>query len=160
MYCKKCGKEYKKDKKVCKECGIALTPGVSPKTKNKSNARVMIIAGAVVVIVIAVFLIIGLGGMVPAALQGTWYETTGMGGTLAFKSYGELDSVVFGVAYKGTYQYDGATQQGIISRNTTDEEGDLEFTCDGTTLEVSGATFTKQYVEQQTLDDLFGGMAQ
>ena len=159
MYCKKCGKDYPKEKKVCKDCGVALTPGVSPKTKNTARSRMLIISGAVVVVVVAVFLIIGLGGMVPSALQGTWYETTGMGGTLEFKSYGELESVVFGVAYSGTYQFDSATQQGTITRAITDEEGNMEFTCDGTTLEVSGATFTKKYVEQQTLDDLLGGMA-
>jgi hypothetical protein len=65
MYCKKCGKEYKKDKKVCKDCGIALTQGKVPDKKGNSN-KTFIIAGIVIfVVIIAFFLIVGLGGTTP-----------------------------------------------------------------------------------------------
>ena len=61
MYCKKCGKDYPKTKKVCNDCGIALVNGTSPATrKRKMNMGVIIVFGVLVVAVIAVFLILGL----------------------------------------------------------------------------------------------------
>lgn len=63
MYCKKCGKDYKKNKKVCKDCGIALTPGKSPGKKGDSNKKFIIIGIAVFVVIVAFFLIVGLSGI-------------------------------------------------------------------------------------------------
>ncbi len=66
MYCKKCGKEYKKDKKVCKDCGIALTPGKSPEKRGSSNKTFIIVGIIVFIVIVAFFLIVGLGGATPA----------------------------------------------------------------------------------------------
>lgn len=66
MYCKKCGKDYKKTKKVCKECGIALTPGRSPGKKGNNNKKFIIIGIAIFAVIIAFFLIVGLSGLFPA----------------------------------------------------------------------------------------------
>ncbi len=61
MYCKKCGKDYPKTKKVCADCGIALVPGASPASRDqKINKVPIIIFGVLVVVVVAVFLIVGL----------------------------------------------------------------------------------------------------
>lgn len=61
MYCKKCGKTYKKPKKVCDDCGLALVNGVAPTTdKAKIKKGPVIVFGALVVVIIAVFLLIGL----------------------------------------------------------------------------------------------------
>jgi predicted nucleic acid-binding Zn ribbon protein len=61
MYCKKCGKEYPKTKKVCSDCGMALMNGTAPSSrKQKVNKVPMIVFGGIVVVLIAVFLIIGL----------------------------------------------------------------------------------------------------
>ncbi|MGI5848536.1 MAG: hypothetical protein ACOX8Q_00460 [Christensenellales bacterium] len=154
MYCKKCGKDYPKEKRVCKDCGIALTPGVSPVSKKRGIKRMLIIGSAMIVIVVAVFLIIGLGGMVPSKLKGTWYETTGLGGTLEFKPYGVLQYKIMGHESEGSYQYDGAIEEGNMTRQIGNEPRVSEFTCDGITIELDGATFTKKYVQQQDLGSL------
>lgn len=61
MYCKKCGKSYKKPKKVCDDCGLALVNGVPPKTgKVGVKKGPVIIFGAIVVVLVAVFLLFGL----------------------------------------------------------------------------------------------------
>lgn len=61
MYCKKCGKSYKKPKKVCDDCGLALVNGVPPKTgKEGVKKGPVIIFGAIVVVLVAVFLLFGL----------------------------------------------------------------------------------------------------
>jgi uncharacterized membrane protein YvbJ len=61
MYCKKCGKDYPKAKKVCTDCGMALVSGTSPASrKHKTNKAVFIVFGVLVVGIIALFLILGL----------------------------------------------------------------------------------------------------
>jgi predicted nucleic acid-binding Zn ribbon protein len=61
MYCKQCGKDYPKNKKVCSDCGVALLTGTSPASrKRKVNKAVFIVFGVIVVAIIAVFLILGL----------------------------------------------------------------------------------------------------
>ena len=61
MYCKKCGKTYKKPKKVCDDCGLALVNGVPPKTGNEGIKKgPIIVFSAIVVVLIAVFLLFGL----------------------------------------------------------------------------------------------------
>ena len=61
MYCKKCGKDYKKTKKVCSDCGMALVTGTSPASrKRKVNKTIFIVFGVLVVALIALFLILGL----------------------------------------------------------------------------------------------------
>jgi len=61
MYCKKCGKNYPKNRKVCPDCGLALLPGVSLASREfKINKTTLIVFGVIVVVLIAVFLIIGL----------------------------------------------------------------------------------------------------
>ena len=62
MYCKKCGKTYKKPKKVCDDCGLALVNGIPPQTeKVKVKKGPIIVFGALVVVIVAVFLLFGLG---------------------------------------------------------------------------------------------------
>jgi len=61
MYCKQCGKDYPKNKKVCSDCGAALLTGTSPASrKHKVNKTIIIAFSAIVVAIIAVFLILGL----------------------------------------------------------------------------------------------------
>jgi uncharacterized membrane protein YvbJ len=61
MYCKKCGKDYPKNKKVCPDCGMALLTGSSPASRtHKVNKVAIIVFGVIVVVLIAVFLILGL----------------------------------------------------------------------------------------------------
>ena len=61
MYCKSCGKDYPKNKKVCSDCGVALLTGSSPASRDhKVNKVAIIVFGVIVVAIIAVFLILGL----------------------------------------------------------------------------------------------------
>ncbi len=157
MYCKNCGKEYPKEKKICKDCKIALTPGTSPASANKGVNKKFIIIGVVLAAaVIALFLIIGLSGMVPADLKGEWYETTGMGGMLEFMPNGELSYNIFGEDKVGSYEYNSASKKGKLA---LDEKEMADFTCDGVTIEMDGAKYTRQYVEQMDFSEIFEGIA-
>lgn len=61
MYCKKCGKSYKKEKKVCDDCGLALVNGTPPSAREqKIKKGPVIVFGALVVVIVAVFLLFGL----------------------------------------------------------------------------------------------------
>ncbi len=61
MYCKKCGKTYKKPKKVCDDCGLALVNGVAPKSDKQSIKKgPVIVFGVLVVALVVVFLLFGL----------------------------------------------------------------------------------------------------
>ena len=61
MYCKKCGKTFKKPKKVCDDCGLALVNGVPPKTgATKVKRGPIIVFSAIVIVIVAVFLLFGL----------------------------------------------------------------------------------------------------
>lgn len=152
MYCKKCGKDYDKKKKICKDCGIALTPGTSPATAKKGiNKIAIVIIGVVMLAVIAVFLIVGLSGMVPQDLKGEWYEVSGFGGELKFMPNGVLEYTIFGEPKEGSYEYNSSIGQGNLSM---EEENMSEFTCDGLTIEMDGAKFTRQVVEQMDFSEI------
>lgn len=157
MYCKQCGKNYPKSKRLCKDCGIALVQGTSPESKKTKIKKDAIISACVAaVVVVAVFLIIGLTGMVPSDVKGTWYETSGYGGIMEFEPNGVLGVTAMGELSKGTYTYDSALKQGEISVALfTDEQTDLEFTFDDSKIEMDGMTYTNQYVEQINLNDMF-----
>jgi ribosomal protein L37E len=142
MYCKKCGKDYKKNKKVCNDCGIALTPGKSPGNKKSGDKKMLIIGCAVLVVIIAVFLIIGLGGMLPEQLKGSWRDQAGIAGTIEFKPGGIVEWTASGELHRGRYSYNGATSEGSFKLDSNDKVH--EFTCDGTTLTMDNITYTKQ----------------
>jgi len=155
MYCKNCNINFKKDKKVCTKCGSALQPGDAKDDKKSRMRKVIIISSATVVVIVAAFLVIFLLGRVPTELHGTWYESEGYG-YVDFYPNGVMEITVMGTAYDGTYTFDSQTDQGSI----TYEAGDGTFTCDGTTLDWSGSTWTKTYVEQIDYDwsSMFGDL--
>lgn len=148
MYCKKCGKDYPKNKKICKDCGIALTPGKSPGSRKNSDKRMLIIGCSVLLVIIAVFLIIGLGGMLPQQLKGTWYDQAGVAGTIEFKPGGSVQWTASGALNGGNYSYNGGTGEGSIKLQ--DQENAHKFTCDGTTLTMDNVTYTKEYASQSS----------
>lgn len=143
MYCKKCGKDYPKAKKVCKECGVALTPGKSPGKKGNNNKKFIITGIIVFAIIIAVFLIIGLGGMIPQNLQGvwTWSDQASIKTTLEFTSGNTVTWTTITIPQNGTYTYNSATGEGKINIGTNNAEH--AFTCNGTSLTMDGNTYTK-----------------
>ena len=155
MYCKNCKINFKKDKKICTRCGSALQPGEVKDDKEASLRKVIIIASVAVVVVVAVFLTIFFLGRVPTELHGTWYEIEGYG-YVNFTPNGVLEMTVMGEQYPGTYTFNSATDQGTISYEGEEDT----FTCDGTTLEWSGSTWTKVYVDQVEYDwgSMFSGL--
>jgi hypothetical protein len=145
VYCKKCRENYSKNKKVCSNCGIALLPGTLPDPKRKGNLSLTIIGCSVLVVIIAFFLIIGLGNMVPYQLKGTWYDAGGDMGVVVFKSQNTVEWTVNGVLEEDRYTF--GEGKGVLTSNGSE----YNFTCDGTTLQLDDAAFTKQYVEQKGL---------
>lgn len=153
MYCKKCGKDYPKDKKICKDCGIALSPGHPHSPDKNSKLRFIIICCVVGALILAAFLIIGIPSVIAHQeelnlnkIKGTWYDQAGSRGIIQFEEGGKAkwtEWLIFDNEYQ--YTYDG--QNGTLSLNGQE----FKFTCDGTTLSVDGATFTKNYVEQEGL---------
>ncbi len=155
MYCKKCNINVKKDKKVCPHCGQALVPGEVKGDQAKRLRKVIIIASVVAVLVIALFLCVYLIGKVPNELKGTWYESEGYG-YLNFKPNGVVVMTAMEEENPGTYSFDSKTDTGTITLSGNENT----FTCDGTTMNWSGSTLTKAYVEQVNFDwdSMLGGL--
>ncbi|MBT3319053.1 MAG: hypothetical protein HN389_04695 [Clostridia bacterium] len=149
MYCKSCNKDYPKNTKLCKKCGIALVPGQAPIEEKGVNKKVFIIGGIVAVLVIAAFLLVGLLGMVPADVKGTWYEINGYDYEYEFLPFGKIEYSGHKETFTGTYMYDEETGTGIISSDEPDIE-DREFTLDNATITMGPSIFTRKYVEQFT----------
>ena len=147
MYCKECGKEYPKKSKMCKKCGIALSGGAAPITKNTKSKKVIIISVVVGLLVAAALLTVGLVGLVPDKITGTWYEVTGNGPVFEFKSFGKLIYSSAIINGEGTYQFDNATGLGMVDMQNEDFPP-KEFTCDGATLEWDSMTFSREFVER------------
>ena len=111
--------------------------------------KVFIIGGIVAVLVIAAFLLVGLLGMVPADIKGTWYEINGYDYEYEFLTFGKIEYVGHGETLTGTYVYDEETKIGTISSDEQDV-ADREFTFDNATITMGPSIFTRQYVEQFT----------
>lgn len=137
MYCKKCLKEYPKNKKTCKDCGIALTPGHPKSTNENSRRRTLIIAGLLVVAIIAVFLIIGIQSLNYQAIKGSWYDTGSKIGSIVFNESGTAKWIQNGAQTDCQYVFDG--YKGTITRNGEKHD----FTCDGGTLTIDGVKLLK-----------------
>ncbi len=147
MYCKSCNKDYPKNTKLCKKCGVALVPGQAPAEDKGINKKVFIIGGIVAALIAAAFLLVGLLGMVPADIKGTWYEINGYDYEYEFLTFDKIEYNGHGETYTGTYVYDNKTKTGIISSDEQDV-ADREFTFDNATITMGSSIFTRQYVEQ------------
>ncbi len=154
MYCRKCGVNYKKDKKVCPRCGSALQKGEWKENKTSRLKKIIIIACAVAILVVALFLTIFFIGRVPPKLAGTWYEVTGIG-YLEFRPNNVVLVTTSGYTSEGTYAFDNAKGEGTLTSYGEEET----LTCDGVTLHWGGTTMTKAYVEQTNMgfnfEDIF-----
>lgn len=87
-------------------------------------------------------------------VSGLWYESTGLAGTMEFKSGGVVSATMMGVSVDGTYTFDTASGKGTIKM--MDEESSFELK-DGK-LNMEGMTYTRDKVEQQDLGDLMEGL--
>ena len=79
-----------------------------------------------------------------------WYDQAGVYGTIEFFNDNTYTMVIYGVTTNGTYTYDSAAGTGEM----TSELGlSGTFSYAAGTLTFDGATYTKDYVEQQTAPD-------
>lgn len=109
---------------------------------------------ALVVIVAVAFAACG-----PAStISGLWYEETGYGGTLEFKSGGVVTMSALGLTIDGTYTFDAAKGEGKITLSVMGQESSQDFTYADGKISVSGATYTKNKVEQKNVEDLLNSL--
>lgn len=154
MYCKNCNKDYTKKDKLCKKCGIALVPGKAQSEDKGINKKVIIIGVAVALVVVAAFLTVGLLGMVPSDIKGTWYEIYGADYEYEFLTFGKIEFKGNGQTYAGTYEYDSSTKTGKIFPEENSGE-DRDFSFGNATITMGDATFTREYVEQFSPESIF-----
>lgn len=143
MYCKKCGVNYKKDKKICPRCGQALQKGKSRQDESSRIKKIAVIACAAAALVVAFFLVIFFIGRIPPKLMGTWYEVGGYG-YLEFKPNGVVTLTSSGYSKDCTYTFDNTKGEGTLTFNNEQDT----LTCDGVTLHWGDTMLTKAYVEQ------------
>lgn len=87
-------------------------------------------------------------------VNGLWYEKTGLAGTLEFKSGGVVTMSVMGLNIDGTYTFDAAKSEGSLTISFAGTEQTSNFTLKDGQINLDGAIYTKEKVEQQNLGDL------
>ncbi len=85
-------------------------------------------------------------------LVATWYETTGTYGTIVFTADGSFTLEVYGKTFAGTYTYDPQTGSGSAVLEMTGEAETFTYV-DGV-LTLDGMTYTQDYVDQPTAEDI------
>lgn len=111
-----------------------------------------------IILVVMVALLVGIfaacGGN---PIQGMWYETNGFG-TVEFKGGDKCTVSAMGIEIEGTYKFDAGSGEGELTMSFMGEETSSDFKLDGKELEMDGATFTRDKVEQVDMEDMMGEM--
>jgi hypothetical protein len=114
--------------------------------------RNVVVLFVLLVVLVAVFA--GCGA--PAnSINGLWYETTGLAGTMEFKSGGVVSLQMMGMSIDGTYKFDAASGKGTIK--IEEDESESEFELKDGKINLEGMTYTRDKVEQQDLGELLEG---
>lgn len=177
MFCTKCGHKLEEGAVFCTQCGnrresapsqpaqpaaqIYQGPAPQPQKKNRTGLIVGLSVGGAVLIIAIILLAVLLPRAGNADLQGTWYDETGYGGTVDFKANGTFDMRVAGMTVPGTYTFDKNKNTGRLSISDLGESDEVPFKLDGDRLNIDGAWYTKDYVEQIDYSDMlndFGGI--
>ncbi len=108
-----------------------------------------------VVLLAAAAVVLSGCGSAPAAISGLWYEETGYGGTIEFKAGGAYTMDVWGMNLNGKYTFDESRNAGEIVVEFMGESTSSPFSVEGGKLLVDGATYTRDKVEQKSLEDAF-----
>lgn len=108
-----------------------------------------------VVLLIATAAVFSACGSAPAAISGLWYEETGYGGTIEFKAGGAYTMDVWGMKFNGKYTFDESSNAGEIVVEFMGEKSTTAFTVAGGKLMMEGSAYTRDKVEQKSLDDAF-----
>jgi hypothetical protein len=184
MFCTKCGAQNSDGAAFCVNCGNNLQasgaqgqqpqmqytqpqsyapqpnaytarqsayPGYSQQ-KNKKGLMIGLISGGVVLLAgIIVLIVVLTGGNASGnGILGTWYEQSGFAGTLNFKAGGDVDMEVMGQTITGEYTFDQKAGSGELT--VLGQTG--EFYLEDGLLNMEGAMYTRDHVDQQDLSDL------
>ncbi|MGE5493861.1 MAG: hypothetical protein ACM3S4_00940 [Burkholderiales bacterium] len=107
----------------------------------------------VLFVLLAVLVVAFAGCGAPANdISGLWYETTGLAGTLEFKSGGVVSLQMMGMSIDGTYKFDAATGKGTIIFTEDESESDFELK-DGK-INLDGMIYTRDKVEQKDPEEI------
>lgn len=89
-------------------------------------------------------------------ISGLWYETTGLAGTLEFKSGGVVSLQTKSMSIDGTYKFDAATGKGTIIFSEDESESDFELK-DGK-INLDGMIYTRDKIGQENSGELMEGL--
>jgi hypothetical protein len=111
---------------------------------------------SIILVVLLVVLVVMFAGCGASAngVSGLWYEVTGLGGTLEFKSGDVVTASAMGLTLDGTYTFDAASGKGTVTVMETESPFELK---DGKII-LEGSTYGREKVEQQDLGDLLEGL--
>lgn len=105
-------------------------------------------AAALVVLLSLIAALAGCGA-VSRDISGLWYEETGYGGTIEFKSGGAVTYSALDETYNGKYTFDDEKDEGKTKINDVEEE----FYIKDNKLMWDGSIFTRKEVDQKTEED-------
>jgi hypothetical protein len=173
MYCTKCGQQSEDGTVFCSRCGNNLqsanqsptAPAAAPvyqgyaqgyPVPKKSNKGLIIglSVGAAVLVIAAVLLFVFILPGGSGDIAGKWYEQTGFGGTVEFLSGGNVNYEAAGFPMSGKYTYNSGSKTGQMTIEIFGMSEDVDFALEGNMLNVDGAYFTRDVVEQQDLSDM------
>ncbi|MGI5848537.1 MAG: zinc-ribbon domain-containing protein [Christensenellales bacterium] len=81
-------------------------------------------------------------------ILGTWYETTGFGGTMDFYSDGTFSMKAMGITISGSYTFNPAMERGELNIEFAGETTTSTIYLKNGILDIDGMQYTKEYVEQ------------
>ncbi|MHB1315964.1 MAG: hypothetical protein ACYCX2_10845 [Christensenellales bacterium] len=129
-------------------------------TKNNKNLIMGLIIGGAVLVVAAILLIVLLGGGQPqSGIYGKWYEKTGLGGVIEFKSGGSVEMEAMGIKINGTFTFDEKEGTGEITLDFMGQKSTEEFAYEDGALEIGGMEYTREAVKQQNLGDIMSSFS-
>ncbi len=172
MFCTKCGHKLEDGTVFCTQCGNRLEiasgqptqPAATayagyappPQKKNRTGLIVGLSVGGAVLIIAIILLVVLLPRGGSTDLAGMWYDETGYGGVVDFKANGTFDMQVAGMTMPGTYTFDKSKNTGKLSISYLGESEEIPFKLDGSRLNIDGAWYTRDAVEQFNYNDMLG----
>ena len=108
-----------------------------------------------ILVIVMVFIAVAGCGAPANSISGMWYEESGFGGTINFNASGTFTMDVMGMSFDGSYTFDAANSEGTMSIEIFGEKSDTDFSLEnGKLVTTDGTSYTRDKVEQQSLDDM------
>jgi hypothetical protein len=89
-------------------------------------------------------------------LVATWYDTTGVYGTMTFYADYTFDLVMYGQTLTGTYTFSPADGTGTVTISQTGDTAEMTY-ADGSLI-LDGMTFTQTFVQQPGAEEIFAAV--